>query len=857
MNLRRFGYGIGVWLLWASSISAIEHGPALPAAALSAASQGCCLGNITDDFGDGNLSPYWMTTSECSGAGVVETGGRIMLQRPPAGPNCPTAANVSMWLQSPYQICGDFDIRIDFDVTPWTSVYDVQWLSLEVATASHHFNIERNKAGWGGCRLAGESYKSFYDVWDDCGSVFVPTSDFTGKLRIARTGSVVGTYYWNGSGWTNMQSATWITDPVTVVVYSGSSDGTTPVAYVDNFYAQSTTATDTDNDGVPDCIDNCPTVANPEQVDADHDGYGAACDCNDSDSTIHPGGIEICDGKDNNCVNGIDELPFCGVAVCDTAVLETLSICVPNPGPMAFSPGGDYGNYLYVASYADYPTKIYRVSSTGQCELFATPRSQWGAVTSLAFDETPDRRYGGLLYMAIDYRYNDCYAGIDKILPDGTVQAWVDGCSSNPPLLGMASILIDRTGHFGYNMYLADFEVDEFGRSGSTIHAVSPSGSFGPVDNIMLQGVTALTEDVSASQFGGDMLANNLGNFDWMQGNNGVYRIKANGSYSLFIPYTGSNAWGPTALLVDALGEFDGNLLAHYSYESRIAVFNSVGVKVFDFAAKLGDAGIPDRFAQDLYGYMDYGTYVSGFDDSTIYRIRRGGGTDTDQDLVADGCDNCPSTANPLQEDVNHDGRGDACDNTKPGSNVRVDLDNGVKAKFVLVTQTGWSACTIGNTGPSAPQSRHPVPRNSPRYYDVTTNALVGGDIEVCVLYSQGDITGPENELELWHHNGSVWTEVTQSVDTITNTICGLVTSLSPFLVTEPCCLGVTGNINTVGIVDLADLSALVSYLTGGGYVLPCFDEANVNTSGIVDLADLSALVSYLTGGGYVMPNCP
>jgi hypothetical protein len=71
------------------------------------------------------------------------------------------------------------------------------------------------------------------------------------------------------------------------------------------------------------------------------------------------------------------------------------------------------------------------------------------------------------------------------------------------------------------------------------------------------------------------------------------------------------------------------------------------------------------------------------------------------------------------------------------------------------------------------------------------------------------------------------------------------------------CCLGTTGNVNGSGIVDLADLSALVSYLTGGGYVLPCVPEANVNDTGIVDLADLSALVSYLTGGGFVLPNCP
>jgi hypothetical protein len=71
------------------------------------------------------------------------------------------------------------------------------------------------------------------------------------------------------------------------------------------------------------------------------------------------------------------------------------------------------------------------------------------------------------------------------------------------------------------------------------------------------------------------------------------------------------------------------------------------------------------------------------------------------------------------------------------------------------------------------------------------------------------------------------------------------------------CCQGTHGNVNGTGIIDLADLSSLISYLTGGGFVLPCYDAANINGSGIIDLADLSALISYLTGGGYVLPNCP
>jgi hypothetical protein len=82
-----------------------------------------------------------------------------------------------------------------------------------------------------------------------------------------------------------------------------------------------------------------------------------------------------------------------------------------------------------------------------------------------------------------------------------------------------------------------------------------------------------------------------------------------------------------------------------------------------------------------------------------------------------------------------------------------------------------------------------------------------------------------------------------------------LVRHILPMCVTS-CCVGQTGNVNGSGSVDLADLSALVSYLTGGGFTPPCNAEANINKTGGIDLADLSALVNYLTGGGFTLPGC-
>ncbi|AUC76488.1 collagen-binding domain-containing protein [Olleya sp. Bg11-27] len=56
---------------------------------------------------------------------------------------------------------------------------------------------------------------------------------------------------------------------------------------------------DTDEDGIADCIDNCPLIANPDQADADDNGIGDVCDSDFSE--------EICDGLDNDNDGLVDE----------------------------------------------------------------------------------------------------------------------------------------------------------------------------------------------------------------------------------------------------------------------------------------------------------------------------------------------------------------------------------------------------------------------------------------------------------------------------------------------------------------------------------------------------------------------
>lgn len=58
---------------------------------------------------------------------------------------------------------------------------------------------------------------------------------------------------------------------------------------------------DYDGDGISDCNDNCPLVANPDQSDVDNDGYGDLCD--------------ICPNDDQNIDTDADGIPDC-IDVC-------------------------------------------------------------------------------------------------------------------------------------------------------------------------------------------------------------------------------------------------------------------------------------------------------------------------------------------------------------------------------------------------------------------------------------------------------------------------------------------------------------------------------------------------------------
>ncbi|WP_437292909.1 thrombospondin type 3 repeat-containing protein [Sorangium sp. So ce426] len=99
---------------------------------------------------------------------------------------------------------------------------------------------------------------------------------------------------------------------------------------------------DTDGDGVPDPIDNCPTVPNPAQADANADGRGDACDCA---SPPRPDGDACDDGnactQTDTCRSGacVGSNP---VVCAPPSACHEPGICQPATGQCAypFKPAG-------------------------------------------------------------------------------------------------------------------------------------------------------------------------------------------------------------------------------------------------------------------------------------------------------------------------------------------------------------------------------------------------------------------------------------------------------------------------------------------------------------------------------------
>jgi len=184
--------------------------------------------------------------------------------------------------------------------------------------------------------------------------------------------------------------------------------------------------------------------------------------------------------------------------------------------------------------------------------------------------------------------------------------------------------------------------------------------------------------------------------------------------------------------------------------------------------------------------------------------------------------------------------------NTQVGTPSVVEPMPGCLITFGQVTEAGNTSVITSTSGPTLPEGYYPMPASPISYFDITTSAVYSGDIEICLEYDEVDVTGDETRVKLLHFDGAEWVDVTSSLDTGADVVCGVTTSLSTFLIAEKmgCCIPPTvGDVDQSGVVDITDISILVDNQFITLTPLVCEAEGDLDFSGVVDISDVSILI--------------
>ena len=129
---------------------------------------------------------------------------------------------------------------------------------------------------------------------------------------------------------------------------------------------------------------------------------------------------------------------------------------------------------------------------------------------------------------------------------------------------------------------------------------------------------------------------------------------------------------------------------------------------------------------------------------------------------------------------------GGASGTTKAGANVSVtpvasDGTTPVTLAFTKVGAAGFTTVSPSPTGPTPPADADPVTV----YYNVSTTATFSpaDPVTICIIYPAG--TPDPEQLRLFHYENGAWMDVTVTDPSLVRpgSVCGTVTSFSPFLI--------------------------------------------------------------------------
>ncbi len=251
------------------------------------------------------------------------------------------------------------------------------------------------------------------------------------------------------------------------------------------------------------------------------------------------------------------------------------------------------------------------------------------------------------------------------------------------------------------------------------------------------------------------------------------------------VAYTVSEADGTATVTVQRMGALSSTVSVDYSASDGTATAGA------DYSAATGTLTFAPGVTTATFSVSIIGDAVTEGDETvTLTLVNPGGAT-----LVA------PITATLTITNAN----------TPAGTSVTVqpvDSTTGttpVTLTFASVTHGGSTTLTTSSSGappPSGFQLGTP-----PTYYELGTTAAFSGTVTVCISYA-GIAVGDESTLRLYHQEGGAWVDVTTSLDTVTDVICGSTTSFSAFALFERTALPVTIDIKPGAAPNTINLGA-------------------------------------------------
>jgi hypothetical protein len=171
---------------------------------------------FVDDFDDNFIDPgTWSVALYGAGAQLAEQSQELEFFMPASS----SGAEFGARLVSVFRLRGDFDIRVDFRLLQWPYYNGMRTAIGLTDDYYDDYGMERSSLSASEPLGAQEVY-----VADFGPLVLVPTQDFTGTLRLVRSGSTQTGYYIGDGGWMPVLSDAAPTEDVAIQLHAWSHD---------------------------------------------------------------------------------------------------------------------------------------------------------------------------------------------------------------------------------------------------------------------------------------------------------------------------------------------------------------------------------------------------------------------------------------------------------------------------------------------------------------------------------------------------------------------------------------------------------------------------------------------------------